>query len=167
MTSSQTSSQLQVSKTDLGSRRITSIQKLRWISIALALIGFADSIYLSWLKLTNGTAACANIGDCEAVNNSPYAEIAGIPIAILGAGAYLAMVFFLVIESRAEFWRENSSVIVFGLSLAGVLYSAYLTYVEVAILHAICPYCVISAILLVALLGISVVRLLRDDEIES
>ncbi len=162
-----TSPKLQVSKTDRESRRIKSIHNLRWISIALALIGLADSIYLAWLKIANATAACGNIGDCESVNNSPYAEIAGIPIAILGAGAYLALIFFLAVEPRTEFWRENSPMIVFGLSLAGVLYSAYLTYVEVAILHAVCPYCVLSAILLVALLSISVVRLLRDDEIES
>ncbi len=141
-------------------------QRLRLTSIILSILGLADSIYLAWLKLANATAACAGIGDCESVNNSTYSEIAGIPIALLGAGAYLAMIFFLVIEPRAKTWREYSPMIVFGLSLVGVLYSAYLTYVEIAILHAICPYCVVSAILLVALLGISVVRLLRDDEIE-
>ncbi len=141
--------------------------RLRSIAVILALLGLADSIYLTWIKLANATAACAGIGDCESVNNSPYAEIAGIPIALLGAGAYLAMIVLLVIEPRATFWRENSPIAVFGLSLVGVLYSAYLTYVEIAILQAICPYCVVSAILLVALLGISVVRLLREDESDS
>jgi len=151
-----TSSPLQPSKID---------NRLRWSSIVLSLMGLADSIYLSYLKLADATAACAGIGDCESVNNSPYSEIAGIPIAILGAGAYVVIILLFVLEKRAEFWRDSVPMIVFGLSLTGVLYSAYLTYVEVAILHAICPYCVISAIILVALLGISVVRLLRDDEI--
>lgn len=159
-----TSNNLSVSPTSPTS---STDQRLRKASIILSILGLADSIYLTWIKLANATAACAGIGECESVNNSPYAEIAGIPIALLGAGAYLAMIFFLVIEPQAKFWQENSPLVVFGLSLVGVLYSAYLTYVEIAILHAICPYCVISAILLVALLGISVVRLLRDDEIES
>ncbi|MBM3145093.1 MAG: vitamin K epoxide reductase family protein [Chloroflexi bacterium] len=150
-----TSSPLPASKTEA---------RLRWSAIGLALLGLADSVYLAWLKLANTTAACAGIGDCESVNNSPYSEIAGVPIAVLGAGAYLAILFFLAIEARSSFWRDYAPMIVFGISLTGVLYSAYLTYVEVAILHAICPYCVVSAILLVALLAIFVVRLWRDDE---
>ncbi|MBL6983181.1 MAG: vitamin K epoxide reductase family protein [Anaerolineales bacterium] len=153
-----TSTQLLVSQKD---------SRLRWTLIILSILGLVDSIYLAWIKLANATAACAGIGDCEAVNNSPYAEIAGIPIAVLGAGAYVAMIFFLWAEPRGKFWKEYSALIVFGFSLVGVLYSAYLTYVEVAILHAICPYCVISAVLLVAILIISVVRLLREEDIES
>ncbi len=150
-----TSTQLSVSQKD---------SRLRLTAIILSVLGMADSIYLAWIKLANATAACAGIGDCESVNNSPYAEIAGIPISVLGAGAYLAMIVFLVMEPRGTFWKDNAPLAVFGMSLVGVLYSAYLTYVEVAILHAICPYCVISAVLLVAILGISVVRLLRDEE---
>ncbi len=153
-----TTSHLQVSQTD---------KRLRWSAIILALLGLADGIYLSYIKLANATAACGGIGDCESVNNSPYSEIAGIPIAILGSGAYLAIIFLLMVEPRAQWWRDYAPIMVFGLSLTGVLYSAYLTYVEVAVLHAICPYCVISAILLVAILAISVVRLLRSDELDA
>jgi uncharacterized membrane protein len=132
-------------------------------SIVLALIGLADSIYLTYIKLANATASCAGIGDCESVNSSKYAEIAGIPIALLGAGAFAAIIILLLIEKRSEFWRDTAPMVVFGISLTGVLYSAYLTYVEIAILHAICPYCVLSALVLVALLVISVVRLLKDE----
>ncbi len=139
---------------------------LKNISVVLSLIGLADSIYLAWLKIANATAACAGIGDCESVNNSPYAEFAGIPIAIFGAGAYLLMIALLLLEDRGKFFQEYAAMIVFGFSLTGVLYSAYLTYIEVAVLRAICPYCVLSAIVMVALLGVSVVRLLQDEDIE-
>ena len=61
-------------------------------SIILALIGLVDSVYLTWIKITNQEAICSSIGDCEAVNTSVYSEIAGIPIAFLGVGAYLAMI---------------------------------------------------------------------------
>jgi len=132
-------------------------------SLVLALIGLADSIYLTYIKLANATASCAGIGDCESVNSSKYAEVAGIPIALLGAGAFLTIIVFLLIENRSDYWRDNAPMFVFGISLAGVLYSAYLTYVEIAILRAICPYCVISALVLVALLVISVVRLLKEE----
>jgi uncharacterized membrane protein len=132
-------------------------------SLILALIGLADSIYLTYIKLANATASCAGIGDCEAVNSSKYAEVAGIPIALLGAGAFAAIIILLLIEKRSEFWQDTAPLVVFGISLTGVLYSAYLSYVEIAILHAICPYCVLSALVLVALLVISVVRLLKDE----
>jgi len=132
-------------------------------SLVLALIGLVDSIYLTYIKLANATASCAGIGDCESVNSSKYAEVAGIPIALLGAGAFLTIIVFLLIENRSDYWRDNAPMFVFGISLAGVLYSAYLTYVEIAILRAICPYCVISALVLVALLVISVVRLLKEE----
>ena len=138
------------------------INKIRWISVVLVIVGLLDSIYLAWLKFANATAACGNIGDCESVNSSPYAEVAGIPIALFGAGAYLLMLILLIIEPRYEFWRANASLGIFGISLAGVLYSAYLTYVEIAILHAICPFCVLSAIILVALLTMSIKKILVD-----
>ena len=138
------------------------IKTIRWISVVLVIVGLLDSIYLAWLKFANATAACGNIGDCESVNSSPYAEVAGIPIALFGAGAYLLMLILLIIEPRNEFWRANASLGIFGISLAGVLYSAYLTYVEIAILHAICPFCVLSAIILVALLTMSIKNLLVD-----
>ncbi|MBG7609379.1 MAG: vitamin K epoxide reductase family protein [Anaerolineae bacterium] len=136
--------------------------RIRWISVGLVLIGLVDSIYLAWLKFANATAACGNIGDCESVNSSPYAEVFGIPIALFGAGAYILMLILLMLEFSNEFWRANASLGIFGISLVGVLYSAYLTYVEIAILHAICPYCVLSAIVLVALLILSIKHLVAD-----
>lgn len=138
--------------------------QIRWISVILVLLGLADSIYLAWLKLANATAACGGIGDCESVNSSPFAEVAGIPIALFGAGAYLLMLILLIMEPRSPFWRENAPLGIFGISLAGVLYSAYLTYVEIAILHAICPYCVLSALVLVALLALSIKPLIANTD---
>ena len=134
----------------------------RWISVVLVFVGLIDSIYLAWLKFANATAACSNIGDCESVNSSPYAEVAGIPIALFGAAAYFLMIILLILEPRNEFWRSNASLGIFGISLAGVLYSAYLTYVEIVILHAICPYCVVSAVVIILLFGLSIVRLIVD-----
>lgn len=144
--------------------------KLRITSIILAILGLLDSIYLVWVKFTGNYAICGPIGNCESVNSSQYSEIFGVPIALLGAGAYLVMVVLLLLEPRGSFWAESGPIIVFGMSLIGVLYSIYLTYIEIAILKAICPYCVISAIILVSLLIISAIRLsqsLGDPDAQS
>lgn len=135
--------------------------RLRLISIILAIIGLIDSIYLAWVKYTDQYALCGPIGNCESVNTSQYSEIWGIPIALLGAGAYLVIIVLLLLEERSELMREYSPLLVFGLSLVGVLYSIYLTYIEVAVLQAICPYCVISAVVLVLLLVLSTIRLIQ------
>jgi len=135
--------------------------KIRFSLIVLSIIGLLDSVYLTYIKLANATASCAGIGDCDAVNSSSYAEIAGIPIALLGAGAFLAMFLLVFLEKRSDFWLEQGPLFVFMLSLIGVLYSAYLTYVEIWVLNAICPYCVLSAIVLVLILGLSIYRFVR------
>lgn len=134
-------------------------EKLRTASILLAFLGLLDSVYLVWVKYTGAYAFCGPIGNCESVNTSQYSEIFGIPISLLGAGAYAIMIVLLLLENRSQIWAEFSSMIVFGISLIGVLYSIYLTYIEVVVLKEICPYCVISAIILVILLLLSGIRL--------
>jgi uncharacterized membrane protein len=129
------------------------------LSAGLALLGLLDAAYLAWIKLANATYACSNIGDCETVNRSSYSEVAGIPIAALGAAAYGVILLLVLLDRRPSQRSEPFRFGVFGLALAGTLYSAYLTYVEVAVLRAICPYCVASALILTALLGLSLVRL--------
>lgn len=141
--------------------------KFRLSSFILAGIGFVDSLYLTYVKLSNSYAICGPIGDCESVNTSKYAEIAGIPIALLGAGAYLVIILLLLMENRGDYWAEYGPIMVFGISLAGVLYSAYLTYVEIYVLRAICPYCVVSAVVLVLLLALATTRLVRDPGTQS
>ena len=132
---------------------------LRTASIVLAALGLLDSVYLVWVKYTGAYALCGPIGNCESVNSSQYSEIFGIPIALLGAGAYAVMMVLLIVEHLGQVWAEFGPMIVFGMSLIGFLYSIYLTYIEVAILKAICPYCAISAIILFVLLILSGIRL--------
>lgn len=138
--------------------------KLRITAFILAAIGAADALYLTVNKLTHRQVFCGGSGDCETVANSPYSEIAGIPIAILGLGAYLALLALLYLEVRGSFWKENAPLAFFGISLIGVLYSAYLTYLEIWVIHAICPYCVVSAILMVLLFIIAVIRLVQGQQ---
>lgn len=126
-------------------------------------IGLVDSLYLTWVKLTNRVAFCGKYGGCETVGSSSYSTILGIPIALFGAGAYLVILILLFLENKGQFWRENSSILVFGVTLVGVLYSAYLTYLELAVIHAICPYCVVSAIAMLVLFLLAILRLVRGQ----
>lgn len=135
-----------------------------WLSLGLAFIGLGVSVYLAWVKLTDNLAACGPIGDCQSVNSSRYAEIGGIPIAILGALGYLALLAFLAGERWYPGQGENLRLGVFGVSLVGTLYSAYLTYIEVAVLRAVCPYCVVSAVAMTVILVLGILRLRTADQ---
>ncbi len=129
----------------------------------LALLGIGISGYLTYTKLSNTTAVCLGLGECETVQNSPYSEIFGIPIALLGLLAY-AMILFLWWWGRSP-ERANSDLVpvgIFGISLFGFLYSAYLTYLELFIIEAICPWCVASAIVMTAIMIISGVQAYRE-----
>jgi uncharacterized membrane protein len=140
---------------------------LNWsLSLGLTLLGFAVSAYLAWIKLTGNTASCGPVGDCESVNNSRYAVIGGVPIALLGALGYLALLAALVVEARWQSLSGTARLAALGIGLVGTLYSAYLTYVEVAVLRAVCPYCVVSAIAMTLILVLCVLRL-RAAEAEA
>ena len=142
---------------DLSSEKLDRASTIA--AVLLSLVGALDSAYLGWLKISGSVAACSNIGDCEAVNSSRYAEIAGVPIALLGLLAYLAILALLLIEPRLPNWKEGLRLAFFGFTLAGTLYSVYLTYIELAVLRAICPYCVVSAVVMVGLFMIALYRL--------
>ncbi len=134
-------------------------------SVVLGVVGLVDALYLTWLKVSGNESLCLGFGQCDVVNASPYAEIYGIPIALLGALAYAAILALLVGEAR---WRGSPRMLwarygVFAITLAGTLYSAYLTYIEVAVLEAICPFCVISAVVMLGLWVLALLRLLQED----
>lgn len=122
--------------------------------LALSVAGLGISSYLTYTHWADATIACGGVGDCNFVNNSEYADLAGVPVALLGALGYLAM----IASALAWLWLRPVGlawpVMAFwGLSLFGALYSAYLTYVEIFVLEAICVYCVASAgVILVSLL---------------
>lgn len=138
-------------------------QRLRLGSGVSAVVGLVVSLYLTWSKVANTPVLCGPIGDCDTVNSSQYSEFFGIPIALMGVLVYLGILLLLHLESQGKFWIDNGNLVVFGLSLVGTLYSAYLTYIEITVLRAVCPYCVVSAIAITVIMGLSFVRLLKDQ----
>ena len=137
------------------------IKKFTWASIILASIGVLDSIYLFIYKISNNNAMCLGNGDCATVNASRYSEIYGIPVSLLGLFAYLAILTLLIFEIRNIVTKGNSNLLVFGISLVGVIFSSYLTYIEYFVIYAVCPFCILSAIVITLVFILSIYKLLK------
>lgn len=136
-----------------------SRNRLWWTSLVLAAAGLINAAYLTWVKLANAYASCLGIGDCELVNQSRFAEFWGQPVALWGALSYLVILIALAAERRLRIAAEAGPLAVFGISTFGTLYSAYLTYIEIVVLKAICPYCVLSAVIMAMIWVLSIIRL--------
>jgi uncharacterized membrane protein len=77
----------------------------------------------------------------------------------LGLVGYLAILGVIILEQRKPEWKFGLHLAFFGFTLTGTLYSLYLTYIEIAVLGAICPFCVVSAVVMLALFLLSIYRL--------
>lgn len=135
-----------------------------WLFIIFASIGLADSLYLIWIKIANDKVYCLpGLGDCWTVNTSQYSQVLGIPISVFGAIGFLTILLLALIGYQNKFIHANQVTLLFGITLAGFLYSIYLTYLELFVINAICPFCVLSAISMTILFIISVIRLVRSQ----
>jgi uncharacterized membrane protein len=108
---------------------------------------------------------CLGAGGCHNVNFSPYSEIGGIPVSVFGMAAYLVIAGILLLEPRLMIAQENGSLVIFGISLAGVAFSAYLTWLEIYVIHAICPFCVASAVIISLIFILAIIRLIKQPAI--
>jgi uncharacterized membrane protein len=138
---------------------------LFWSSIVLAILGAADAIYLLIYKLTGNNQMCLGNGGCHDVNFSPFSEIYGIPVSVFGISAFLSILCILVLEKRLKVTEKYGPLVIFGICLGGVVFTAYLTYLEVYIIHAICPFCVASAVLITLLFILAIIRLGKQTSI--
>lgn len=132
--------------------------------IALAVVGLLVSIYMTIYKLTSNNAMCLGSGDCSTVNASKYSEVNGFPVASIGILGYAAILATLYFEKRKKNFRENSALILFGLALTGFIFSVWLVYVEIALLKALCPFCVASQIAMTLIFIIAVARLIKNPQ---
>lgn len=141
---------------------------LRYIAIVLCIIGIGVAAYLASAKLADTELVCAETSslDCNAVQSSAYSEIAGIPISVLGLGAYAAFLVLLVFENTIQIITDYGRMVMFAMALFGVVYSGYLTYIEAYVLEKWCQYCIVSALLMVGLFIISAIRALNFDDYE-
>src|ERR1700761_6124017 len=129
---------------------------MRRLTFVLALIGAGIAGYLTWVHYGHLKIVClSGGGGCEKVQSSSYAELAGVPVAVLGLIGYVGFLVCLLLP------REESALAAAFLSLVGFGFSAYLTWAELFRIHAICQWCVASACIMTVLMVVSVARVLR------
>jgi uncharacterized membrane protein len=124
------------------------------IVAALALAGIFLAVYLLLYKLGMIGELSCSVGSCEKVNTSKWATFLGLPVAAWGVGWYIVM-FVLAVVSTWETYAESPAVsmLLLGVAGTGLIFSTYLTYLELFVIHAICQWCVVSAILVVIIFG--------------
>jgi uncharacterized membrane protein len=134
------------------------------IVAALALAGIFISLYLTLYKIgVIGELSCS-IGSCETVNTSKWSRFLGLPVAAWGLLFYLDVFVVALVGTMRRFQFEPAiSFVLVGEAAVGVLFSAWLTYLELGVIHAICIWCVTSAVIvtLVLLTGVADLKEVR------
>jgi len=131
-----------------------------WLIPLLSLLGLGVSIYLAYVEISQVEAVCGPVGHCNLVQSSTYAQILGIPIAVLGILNYVAIAI-LWAGQRLKPLATLSAVALLGLTLFGALFSIYLTLLEIFVIRAVCVWCLSSAIITTALLLLVVIPVTR------
>lgn len=149
--------------------KLVSVDWVRLLMVLLTLSGLGVSIYLMWGYTTPGASlACGGSHGCDTVKNSVYANLMGIPLPVIGLASYSILLLLLIGQNQAAIsdrgWSPHMALAIFGISLAGVLYSAYLTYLELFVIYAICRWCVASAIIMVAIFFLSMLNLRSSNQ---
>jgi uncharacterized membrane protein len=116
----------------------------------LALLGLAISAYLTWVHYAGIEPVCTGVSDCERVQSSDYAELVGVPVALIGVVGYATILASL--RARVELTAL--------LSYVALAFSGYLTWAELFQIDAICQWCVASALVTVAIAVLATLRAL-------
>lgn len=122
----------------------------------IVLIGGAVAVYLAYIETTETSAVCGAIGNCNAVQQSDYAQILGVPIGVIGVVGYAAMLLGWVLTRRTQ--GEVRHLAYAGLLLMaffGVVFSSYLTFLEPFVIGATCVWCLMSAVAMLLLFWVT------------
>lgn len=142
--------------------RLSLLQKAdnRWANRLVPILGFFGlgvAGYLAYVETQAVQAVCGPVGDCNAVQASPYARLFGVlPIGVLGVIGYvLILLFWIAGQKKTAELQKMSWLGLFALTLAGTLFSIYLTFLEPFVIQAVCIWCLTSSVIMALLLVIS------------
>ena len=125
-----------------------------------ASLGTLVSAYLTWVHFSGDLALCIGVGGCESVQTSRYSMVGPLPVSLIGLIGFSAILGVAVAHVRGASWPLTP---LFALSLGAALYVAYLTYLEVFVIGAICPWCVCVAVCALAVFALAVRELTRAE----
>ena len=136
----------------------------RMTAAVLSLAGFFVSAYLYLYKIGRiGTLACGS-GGCETVQQSPWSRFAGVEVSLLGMAGYAGLLGVSLAALQpglaARRWPTSLLLVLAGL---GVAFTGYLTFLELFVIHAICRWCVGSAVIILAIFVVSLREYLRQQ----
>jgi uncharacterized membrane protein len=131
--------------------------RLRAALVVLSLLGAGIAGYLAYSRYSGGSPYClAGSGGCETVQRSEYAKLVGIPVAVLGLVAYAALLVTALAPGR------QAAAVGAGIALAGVMFSAWLLYAQLALIDAVCQWCIANDVV-IALAAVAAVLRLRQS----
>jgi len=139
---------------------------LRWGALAvLAMAGMGVAAYLTYSHYADQPIACAGLSGCQAVENSEYSKLVGIPVAVLGM-LFCAGLLALVLArlARLPLAEEWAPLAAFSMTLTGVAFAAYLTYIEVFVVEDVCIWCASFASIITVAWLITIVDVLAPTE---
>ena len=136
-----------------------------YVMLLLALIGIADAFYVAHASYTGQAMRCLIVDGCNAVAQSPYARIVGVPL------SYFGLLFYVVMFGLAGLLVFNPlsprlRIAALAYTAVGVAYSLYGMYLQLSLIKAVCVYCLISAVLTV-LLFIAAIELFRSGRVRD
>jgi uncharacterized membrane protein len=131
---------------------------LKTTMIVLTVVGLGVASYLTYVHYSGIKVACTAGESCTKVQTSQWSNLAGVPVALIGLLGYVAILASLLAPES-----ENSRLATMVLTLVGFGFSAYLTGRELFSIHAICEWCVSSAVIMTILLCLSLWRFLRGE----
>jgi uncharacterized membrane protein len=134
----------------------------RMTAVLLSLSGLFISAYLYLYKIGKiGSLACGT-GGCETVQWSPWSRVAGVEVSLVGLLGYLVLLAISLASLQTTFAeRRTPSSVLASLAGVGVLFTAYLTYLELFVIHAICRWCVASGVVILLIFIVSLLDLRR------
>ena len=132
-----------------------SDRTLRAAAAAVAAAGAGVAGYLTWAHYSHTAVACVRGGGCETVQSSSYAELASVPVALLGLVAYSAVLVLLAWD--APHARLGAAAI----ALVGVVFSVYLLTLQLFVIHAVCVWCLANDVLIAPALAVVTALRLR------
>jgi uncharacterized membrane protein len=129
-----------------------SERTVRLASAALAAVGAFIAAYLVYVRERGGSLVCST-GGCETVQSSSYAEVLGVPVAALALAGFVGLLATAL--ARGETARLSQAT----LALASFLFSGYLVYIQLAVVHALCQWCLALDAITTVLAALALLRL--------